>query len=89
MNKWKVGIHKDLTLGLSRLPLAIRAALFSLVKEMELQGPVRGNWHKYKICEGDHHRCLLGTDNREYFAVWKQHDEIHGIEVTGVVEYVS
>ena len=78
---WVVENSKKVVKALPRLPKAIVAALTLLEREMELSGPVRGDWGNYgKLGEGRHH-CHLKKGKPTYVAVW--------IEVRGRVKVIE
>lgn len=82
---WSVNITEKARKGARRLPTAVLAALKLLMAEIELKGPVRGNWANYgKLGEGRHH-CHLKKGKPTYVAVWEETDRtIRIIEVTYV-----
>jgi mRNA-degrading endonuclease RelE of RelBE toxin-antitoxin system len=65
-----------------KLPRKIQEALFQLVREIEMAGPVRGNWPNYsKLSSGAHH-CHLKKGRPTYVAVWREvQEEIKLVEV--------
>ena len=68
--------------GLPALPQRARDAYAFLVREIEQNGPVRGNWPNYgKLGKGLHH-CHLKKGKPTYVAVWEEiEDEICVVEV--------
>jgi hypothetical protein len=61
----------------------LRQALFFLVKEIEVAGPVRGNWPNYsKLGKGRHH-CHIKKGQPTYVAVWEEKND--GIQLVEVV----
>ena len=65
---WKVRITTRATKDLGRLPAKIRDLLDLLAQDIELTGPVRGDWPKYsKLADGSHH-CHL---TYRYVACWR------------------
>jgi hypothetical protein len=60
------------------LPDGVMRKLVQLMREIEVLGPVRGNWASYsKLKSGEHH-CHLG---RKYVACWREHEGAIDIEV--------
>jgi mRNA-degrading endonuclease RelE of RelBE toxin-antitoxin system len=56
---WTVQVKKKAAKSLTRLPKPIREALEALVLDIQLSGPVRGDWPNYsKLSDGSHH-CHL------------------------------
>lgn len=82
---WTVNIKTKVLKRLSRLPGNVRSRLILLMQEMEISGPVRGEWPNYgKLASGRHH-CHLKKGNPTYVAVWEEvRGEIQLIEVTYV-----
>ncbi|HBT96965.1 MAG TPA: cytotoxic translational repressor of toxin-antitoxin stability system [Desulfobulbaceae bacterium] len=69
-----------------KLPDGIAAALYTLRRELEADGPERLNWPHYGKLRGkkdkDIHHCHLNKGKPRYVAVWKVTDrEIRLIEV--------
>jgi len=63
--------------------LRVRKSLAFLMREIETDGPVRGNWPNYgKLDKGRYH-CHLKKGRPTYMAVWELKDkEICLVEVT-------
>jgi hypothetical protein len=59
--------------------------MYSLLRDIELYGPVRGDWPNYgKLGKGRHH-CHIKKGKPTYVAVWEEKDKkIKLIEVTYV-----
>lgn len=78
---WTVDISKKVAKGLPRLPKSVASVLGLLLRELEMSGPVRGNWSNYgKLGQGRHH-CHLKKGKPTYVAVW--------IEVQGTVRVIE
>ncbi|MCK8603117.1 type II toxin-antitoxin system RelE family toxin [Desulfoferrobacter suflitae] len=79
---WRSRLTKKAEKQAAKLPKTIRELLFQLLREVELSGPVRGNWPNYsKLGEGRHH-CHLKKGRPTYVAVWvEREDEIRLVEV--------
>jgi mRNA-degrading endonuclease RelE of RelBE toxin-antitoxin system len=43
--KWQVNLSKKTVKQIKKLPEAVKASLIILIRDIEEQGPVRGNWH--------------------------------------------
>jgi mRNA-degrading endonuclease RelE of RelBE toxin-antitoxin system len=83
--KWEVVFGRQAQKALARLPKAIAKSLVLLAKEIEIMGPVRGNWPNYGKLRHDRHHCHLKKGKPTYVAVWEERDrEIRLIEVTYV-----
>lgn len=55
-----------------KLPLRVRELLFQLVREIEVAGPVRGDWPHYSKLSDNEHHCHLKKGNPTYVAVWRE-----------------
>lgn len=79
---WTVSIPDKAKKKVKRLPNKVRAQLFALIKDIEANGPVRGNWPNYsKLSPGRHH-CHIKKGKPCYVAVWEESGpEIKLIEV--------
>ena len=74
--KWNVGFTKKASRQATKLPQTIRKKLRTLIQEIEVQGPTRGNWSNYsRLPDGSHH-CHL---NYRYIACWRETEK--GIQV--------
>jgi len=82
--KWRVTIHRAVEKRLSMLPGKVLDALSRLLADIEISGPVRGNWPNYsKLADGRHH-CHLKKGNPTYVAVWSEERETITVEVVYV-----
>lgn len=82
---WSVNLSERVRKSTKKLPAAVEAAFKLLLAEIELKGPVRGNWANYgKLGAGKHH-CHLKKGRPTYVAVWEETDRtVRIIEVTYV-----
>ena len=81
--KWTVTISKRARKHLERLPKPIIKNLVALIREIEVLGPVRGNWPNYSPLGHDRHHCHIKKSRPTYVAVWEVRDkEIRLVEVT-------
>ena len=55
-----------------KLPRRVQEILFQLVREIEISGPVRGDWPNYSKLSNDEHHCHLKKGNPTYVAVWRE-----------------
>ena len=80
--RWDVKISRKALKGLSKMSNQAQKQLFLLMKEIEISGPVRGNWANYsKLGIGRHH-CHIKKGKPTYVAVWEEQDkEIKLVEV--------
>lgn len=82
--KWRVTIHKAVEKRLAKFPGKVLDALSRLLADIEISGPVRGNWPNYsKLADGRHH-CHLKKGNPTYVAVWSEDKETITVEVVYV-----
>ena len=59
--KWTVTIHRGVQKQLPKMPAKVLDALARLLVDIEISGPVRGNWPNYsKLADGRHHCHLKG-----------------------------
>ena len=80
---WKVYAGRKVQKQVAALPIRVRDSLLALITDIEMYGPVRGNWPNYgKLSVGRHH-CHIRKGRPTYVAVWEVHDKtIRLIEVT-------
>jgi mRNA-degrading endonuclease RelE of RelBE toxin-antitoxin system len=68
-----------------KLPNSIRDSIDTLVAEIRVGGPVRGNWPNYAKLSGFDHHCHLKKGRPTYVAVWREDQgQIRLVEVTYV-----
>lgn len=79
---WKVTLTKKSIKQLRDLPENVRLKLQALIKEIEVAGPVRGNWPNYSKLGGPRHHCHIKDGRPSYVACWEVIDsEVRFIEV--------
>lgn len=82
---WTVRVKKQALKQIQNLPERIKRTLFTLMLEIEISGPVRGNWPSYSALGKDRHHCHLKKGHPCYVAVWEVTvREIKLVEVTYV-----
>ena len=74
--KWTVRISRNTHKKLPRLPKQARKQLFLLLKEIEVSGPVRGNWKNYGKLAKKRHHCHIKTGKPTYVAVWEEKNNV-------------
>jgi hypothetical protein len=80
---WTVEVNRRIRLA--SLPLRVQQSLVALLREIELHGPVRGNWPNYGRLGLRRHHCHLKKGRPTYVAVWEVTDrEKRLVEVTYV-----
>jgi len=67
---WKINISKRVGKQISKLPVSVLNNLKALIKEIEVSGPVRGNWSNYSRLGGNRHHCHIKKGKPTYVAVW-------------------
>jgi len=79
---WTVGITKRVIKQIDRLPARAKEALADLIRDIEADGPVRGNWPNYSALTSGRHHCHLKKGRPTYVAIWEVRDRtIRLIEV--------
>ena len=79
---WTVSISKRAAKRIAKLPQQVRKLLFILLAEIELKGPVRGNWPNYSKLDTKRHHCHLKKGQPTYVAVWQvENNETKLVEV--------
>jgi mRNA-degrading endonuclease RelE of RelBE toxin-antitoxin system len=79
---WTVNITRKAGKELNQLPQRVQNKLIALIREIELSGPIRGNWPNYSALTGNRHHCHLKKSRPTYVAVWEtKNKEIKIIEV--------
>lgn len=78
---WHVSLASKANKQAARLPIIVRIALQTLMDEIELLGPVRGNWPNYSKLAGDRHHCHLKKGKPTYVAVWTARQKTVTVEI--------
>ena len=80
---WTVTLHRGIRIA--ALPLRVQQSLVALLREIEVRGPVRGNWPNYSKLGPERHHCHLQKGRPTYVAVWDVRDSQQRlVEVTYV-----
>ncbi|PIE70606.1 MAG: cytotoxic translational repressor of toxin-antitoxin stability system [Deltaproteobacteria bacterium] len=72
---WTVILSKKTMKKVSKMPVAVKQQLFLLLKEIEVSGPVRGNWPNYIKLDKNRHHCHIKKGKSTYVAVWEVIDK--------------
>lgn len=72
---WTVDWKKKVEKQLSGLPEAVQMSFRALVREIQLTGPVRGNWKNYGKFGTTQHHCHLKSGRPTYVACWEVIDK--------------
>ena len=68
---WTVNVLSKVKKQIPKLPKKVRDSLALLVREIEVAGPVRGNWPNYGKLGTTSHHCHLKKGHPTYVAVWE------------------
>jgi len=80
---WTVTVSNQATKQISRLPPKVKDSLITLIRDIENQGPARGNWPNYGRLSDSRYHCHIKKGNPTYVAVWEVKDKkIRLVEVT-------
>ncbi|HHB75384.1 MAG TPA: cytotoxic translational repressor of toxin-antitoxin stability system [Desulfobulbus sp.] len=81
--QWTVTVSKKVGKKISKLPARVKKSLAFLMREIELNGPARGQWPNYGKLGKNKYHCHLKKGQPTYVAVWIVKDkEIRLVEVT-------
>lgn len=69
---WKIGFSGKAAKQAVKLPKRIRDLLIALTLEIQVAGPVRGNWLNYSKLGLDEHHCHL---TYSYVVCWRVLDK--------------
>ena len=76
MSDWRVVVSRKVeNKAVPALPSAVQLQLLSLIKDIELNGPVRGNWPNYSPLGGGRHHCHIKKGRPTYVACWAVQDK--------------
>ncbi len=80
--KWTVTATKKAKKQIARLSESVMKNLVALMRDIENDGPVRGDWPNYSPLRRDRHHCRLNKGRPTYVAVWEVIDkEIRLVEI--------
>jgi len=67
---------------IARLPESVMKNLVALIRDIEADGPVRGDWPNYSPLGQDRHHCHIKKGRPTYVAVWEVTDkEVKLVEI--------
>ena len=81
---WTVEFSAKVKKAMPTLPQAVQRAVWLLVGEMRLSGPVAGSWPNYGKLGKNKHHCHLKKGHPTYVAVWNEDKGNISIEVVYV-----
>jgi hypothetical protein len=73
--QWVVTVSRQAAKQIKRLPLSVRRGLITLMREIEVAGPVRGNWSHYDSLGKSRHHCHLKKGRPTYVVIWEVLDK--------------
>jgi len=80
--KWTVKFVGKAKKQKEKLPVKVQLILYDLARDIEVSGPVRGDWPNYSKLSDTEHHCHLKKGKPTYVAVWREcKNEIRLIEV--------
>ena len=68
---WTVKEIQALNKKVRKLPVKVQNLLIALEKDMEANGPIRGDWPNYGKLSDTRHHCHLKKGQPTYVAVWE------------------
>jgi hypothetical protein len=81
--QWQLVTSKKVQKQVGALPSAVRNNLFALLAEIQIYGPVRGNWPNYGKLSTRRHHCHIKKGHPTYVAVWEEKETtVNLVEVT-------
>lgn len=81
-SSWTVIFSTQAAKSYKELPERVRVVVDSLVIEMQVNGPVRGNWKNYSKLGGTRHHCHLKGGRPTYVACWEvKNKTVHLVEI--------
>jgi mRNA-degrading endonuclease RelE of RelBE toxin-antitoxin system len=82
---WQITLHAKVQKSITKLPGRVQKTLAFLLREIELNGPARGDWPNYGKLGKDKYHCHLKKGQPTYVAVWQvTNKEIRLVEITYV-----
>ncbi len=79
---WMVKERRSLSKQVRQLPENVQNLLIALEKDLEVNGPIRGDWPNFSVLSGKRYHCHLKKGRPTYVAIWEVLDkEIRLIEV--------
>ena len=79
---WTVTEKRALNKQVRKLPAKVQNLLITLERDMEVNGPIRGDWPNFSALSDNRYHCHLKKGRPTYVAIWEVMDkEIKMIEV--------
>jgi len=80
--KWIVTATTKAKKQIARLPESVMKNLVALIRDIEADGPIRGDWPNYSPLGQDRHHCHIKKGRPTYVAIWEVTDkEVKLVEV--------
>ena len=71
---WTIHFTQRAAKQVQNLPRQVQLRLRALILEIEVAGPVRGNWKNYGKLSTKHHHCHIKSGRPTYVACWEVKD---------------
>ena len=84
---WIVALTNKADKQAEKLPTIIRITLQTLMDEIAISGPVRGDWPNYSKLDGNRHHYHLKKGKSTYVAVWTAEKKTVTVEIVYVVTH--
>ncbi len=72
---WTVQWRKRLEKQLAELPEVIQLQFRELVRDIQISGPVKGNWKNYSKLGPHQHHCHIKSGRPTYVVCWEVADK--------------
>ncbi len=80
--EWTVEVVRRAAKQVGKLPTRVREVLTELIRDMESNGPIRGDWPNFSTLADNRYHCHLKKGHPTYVAIWEvTNKEIKLIEV--------
>jgi hypothetical protein len=74
-SKWRVTLNSRTAKQYHWLPQSVQLTFGRLAKELEVLGPVRGNWKNYGKLKARTHHCHIKSGRPTYVCCWREINE--------------
>jgi len=71
---WTVKLHRKALKQIEEIPKNVLDVFKFFIKELEIRGPIRGNWPNYGPLNWERHHCHIKKGRPTYVAVWEIKD---------------
>lgn len=68
---WTITLGRKVEKQLGTLPKGVLQTFKYLVKEIQVLGPIRGNWPNYGLLASERHHCHIKKGRPTYVVVWE------------------